>query len=233
MEGCERAGAMKQRSEADIAASVVAWLEGRGWAVYQECKLRGLHDTRADIVAVQNQQAMVVECKTRYSLEVLSQAYAWRHTATFVAIAVPRPAGESHSGRGVHELAREVCSWRGIGVIEVGHNVVQRIAPRATDVGYASPWLDAVTEDNQTPAKAGTNRGGYFTPFRGTVEKLTAYVAEHPGESLRDIVAAVPNHYASKASAMAAIEKMLRKGVIKGIELRREHGRSHLFPACA
>lgn len=222
----------REHRESVLAASVVAWLESEGWCVFQECRLEGLYNSVADIVCTRDQQVMVVECKSRYSLEVLSQAYAWRQTASFVSIAVPNPRHEQRNVKNVHETAREFCMWRGIGVIEVDPElgVRQRIAPRFTEIGYASPWLNVLSAEHQTHAKAGGNHGGYYTPFRGTREKIEAYVRDNPGVALRDLVKAVPHHYASAASARAQIEKLCRKGVFKGLELKRHGGHAYLYP---
>lgn len=219
-------------SESQLAARVVAWLEERSFDVYQEVRLQGVYDSCADIVAVKDQQVWVIESKLRYSLEVISQARAWMQTATYVSIAVPAAGRQARQGRNLHSLAREVCDWKGIGIVEVdieADHVVQRLFPRATGIAYASPFLDAVRPEHKTHARAGTNRGGMWTPFRGSAEKLESFVAEHPGVSLKEATRMVENHYSSRWAFMAAVRKLAGK-VIRGIEVREVHGVDCLFP---
>lgn len=220
----------REHSESVLAESVVTWLESEGWTVYQEVRAFRDHGACCDIVAVRDQLAWAIECKMNLTLALLAQARHWIHLSSYVSIAVPARThyrDQSEADR----LGKALCKQWGVGVIEVGDHGVN-VAEHAVlhRSGYKSHWLNVVCDEHRTHARAGSAEGGMWTPFRGTREKIEAYVRDNPGVALRDLVKAVPHHYASAASARAQIEKLCRKGVFKGMELKRHGGHAYLYP---
>jgi hypothetical protein len=220
-------------TEAAVAALVVAWFESAGHDVYQEVACVGGY---ADIVTVPpNRELWCVETKTGWSLDLLEQCMARRRSFHRVFAAVP----SARSGRADHSaLFREL----GIGVIIVHPDrdwspidaneylLPPRMSP---DPRYAKQLRYSLDEGHKTHAKAGTNGGDRWTPWRRTCEELKRVVTARPGATLKEVIDEVKHHYSSPAAARSSLAKWLRAGIIPGVTSRLEDGRSRLYPVGA
>ena len=101
------------KSEAEVAAKVIEWLEGHGWETYKEVDLSG--GGVADIVATKDKVIWIVETKTTLSTKLASQAYDRLPYAHYVSIASPRARNQDD------RVIDFYCRTHGIGRIEVGH----------------------------------------------------------------------------------------------------------------
>ena len=212
-------------SEADLAAVVIEHLQQNGWEVFQEV-LGWANGPVADIIARRPGRSgadyLVVECKRRLSLNVLAQAARWKGHAHYIAVALPKDLPNSAFETA---FARQVCKDQGIGWMSVRRSGVgARPLPRS-EAPKAEAWQGILCEEHKCHAKAGTNKGGHWTPFKKTVESLKAYVAEHPGCLLREAVQGIEHHYRTPESARSSLLKMINEGVIVGVRLERA-GRS-------
>lgn len=209
-------------SEQELAEVVVAWLEKRGWEVYQEV-MAWTGGPIADIVAKKDGLYWIIECKRRLNLTVLAQAARWGEHAHLVSVAMPR---DLTNGSWEIEFARSVCRQFSIGWLSVRRDAVSvpLTAPERPGL-LASQLDDSVCEEHKTHAKAGSDHGGNFTPFKRTVASFKAYVTDHPGCSVMQAVRGIDHHYRTNQSASAALRKLIEKKVIQGISLRKE-GRS-------
>ena len=219
----------KFTSETHLAREVVAWLTAQGWETYREVTIRS-SEPRADICAVSGPWLWVVECKLRFGFDVIAQALDWFRYANLVSVAVPPVVKRFDRGR---FLAKEICRERGLGLIEAvpaeeGWPVRWgQIAPRLRR--KRDPRLGQALHPNMRQTEPGTNNGGYYTPFRGTCERLKDLVREQPGIALKDAIAALDHHYANDTSARCHLVQYIRRGIITGIEV--EGGRPlRLFP---
>lgn len=216
-------------SEVALGRPVVAWLLASEWDVYQEVQPQG--GAVADIAAVRGEAVRVIELKTTLSFELLSQAIHWRHRATEVFVAVPY--AKYSDGRA---MARRVFKDYGIGIIEVHEpshieacgeddpmGRVRIIEQGATHPDTDAAWFrDKLRPEHKTFAEAGSAKGGHFTEFKATCERIRAHVAANPGTTIRDVVAAIKHHYTTNASARAHLTKFVESGVIKGIVGKRD-----------
>jgi hypothetical protein len=223
--------------ETDLGKTVVAWLESEEWDVYQEVQPHG--GRVADIVAIRSGILTVAELKQSLSFELLDQVQHWKHYAHHVYAIVPK--AKYSDGR---RVAVRVFEDYGIGVIEVD--------PRAfnaewTVTGYrsyvrtlAAPTLNRranvayirgrLRPEHKTFSAAGSARGGHFTEFKATCERLRGYVTTNPGTTLKEALADVKHHYTTDTSARAHLSKLIESGVVKGIRLEREPKQARLYP---
>lgn len=222
--------------ESDIASAASEWLASEGWSVYHEVSLdwqlrqrHALGDARADLVATRGEQVAVVEAKVALSFDLFAQAKRWNPYADLVWVAIPH--GKRTDGRlEAFAIARE---YYGVGVLEIGcepptpwekelgdsghGNVRERVKPRAHRRAEDA-LLVSLEPEHQTHAAAGTNRGGQWTAFKRTATAIAKYVTEHPGCKIAEVVGAVEHHYRSKASAVASLEKAIKRGQIPGVD---------------
>lgn len=194
----ERLNSMAEKiTEAQLAESVVAWLEEQHWDVYQEV-LYPPFGIVADIVAVRGPLVWVIECKLQFGFAVLEQAERWMvHKRS---IAVPR------ASRGAHRPRRNVLSeFYGVGMLEIdGGRVLEMVnAPIHREYhDTAKRVKSALRPEHKSFAKAGTNRGGHWSPYKETIKAVRKHIEENPGCTAKDIYAALGKcHYANEASA--------------------------------
>lgn len=222
--------------ETDLGKTIVSWLQSEGWDVYQEVQPHG--GRVADVVATRSGILIVVELKMSLTFELLDQVLGWRAYAHHIYAAVPRVKGD---GR---RMAYRVFGDHGIGIIEVDRNAFNSIgngdsfrshvrtvaAPTLNRKAYVARIRDSLRPEHKTFALAGSARGGHFTEFKATCERLRGYVNAHHGATLKEAVTEVRHHYATDASARAHLVKLIEQGVIKGIRCERTGKKVALYP---
>jgi len=192
--------------ETDLAKRVVEWLRDQHWDVYQEVKFSG-HGGIADIVAVRAGLLWIIECKTCVTFTVLDQAARWQ--SHFRSIAVP----SSHDRGGRLMAYRIAKDYLRIGIIEVGELDIGEYSPPPPMREYhkcAKRMMSELCEEHKSRLAAGSNGGGYFTPYRRTMDEVRRYVSYNPGCTLKQIMSGLQqHHYASDASARSCIRTAL------------------------
>jgi predicted RecB family endonuclease len=203
--------------ETAVAAPIVAWLQAQHWDVYQEVTCRG---SVCDIVATRGPIVWAIECKASLGVDVIAQAYSWRRMANYVSVATPRR--RRSDARECFE--RDILQRFDIGALSmecVYGSVREEIAPvlyRRVDSSLRERLCDA----QKTFAPAGNADGRRWTPFQETCAELRRFVQERPGCSLKEAIGSISHHYASPASARAAMRIWIEKGVVDGVAARRE-----------
>ena len=201
-----------------LATKVVAWLEKRGWTVYQEVAPH-TYDRRADIVAVRGPLLYVVECKTSFGLAVLGQARHWLRSANLVSVATP---GHRHA-----DEAREVCAALALGWLSVGKataSVTEETGP-AMRRRVSDRLRRCLRPEHQIYAKAGS-QGGYFSAWRATTTALADMLRKYPyGLGVAEAVAKISHHYATDKSARCVLIHDVELGKVPGVVV--QGSRSH------
>lgn len=203
-------------SEAELAAVVVAWLEGLEADVYQEVELQR-QGIRADIVARVRAELWIVETKTSVSLALIEQAMERRRFAHRVYIAAP-----AYKARAGVDLCREL----GIGVLDVTVGVgwdppiVKELVPSRRWNSRPVALAAKLRPEHKTSARAGAPTGGHWSPFRDTCSQIVAKVIEAGpgGIALKDAIA-TRYHYATVAGARSSLATWVSDGRLPGIRL--------------
>lgn len=194
------------KRETDVAAPMVAWLREWQWDVWQEVEFGGC---RADIVAVRHGRLMIVEAKAALTFDVIAQAQRW--PVHYRAIVVPYGGG----GEG-RRLALQVCRDLRLGVYlasrarDVREEIPPRLLRGADRMQAVRRYLKTLQHWPRDYAAAGSLSGTGWSSYRGTMDRVRAFIAAHPGCTVKEIVGNVYHHYASPASATAAIPKWLQ-----------------------
>lgn len=221
--------------ETDLARPVVEWFKNLGFEVYQEVQIE-YAGPRADIVAWDGTLLWIVEVKTSLSFAVIEQAFRWQHSAHRVSVAVPVSQGSSRR-RGA--LMQERCLRReGIGLFRIcldsysgdwSNRVRENIKAPLNRKARARGIVDRLQEEHKESCPAGSNGGGYWTPFAATCRSLIEHVRKNPGCAMKEAIESINHHYASTSSARSALSHWLREGVIEGIEMRRNGRKLNLY----
>lgn len=210
------------QTEIALAAPVVTWLQEMGWDVFQEVQLeRG--GRIADVVATKGPKTWIVEVKRQLGFEVLEQALGWDGYAHLISVAVPeRPLQ--------HKL---VMAELRLGLLHVaaGGRVreIRASTPRRPDLVCHGNLRDALRPEMKTYAPAGS-RGQRWTPYQQTAHRLAEYVRDHPGTPFTQVLQEIEHHYATEKSACFALDKLIRKGKVRGVVGRFETNHYRLFP---
>jgi hypothetical protein len=197
----------EKMKETELAQSVITWLQGQHWDVYQEVMFD--HGSGvADIVAVRNNILWIIECKTSYCLDVLEQAARWG--THYRSVAVP----SSRSQRNLHVAE----FYYKVGVIYVRGNDVQemRTAPMylhgTQGLRAAKRYKTALLELHKTYAPAGSKGGRHLTPYKLTMMEVRKVIENNPGCSIGFLYDQLGKmHYASKQSFMGSLLDALDK----------------------
>lgn len=220
-------------SEQDVAAILVAYLEGNGADVYQEVTLRRSGGGVADIVARVGAELWIIEVKTTLSLALLVQAMDRRRAAHRVFVAAP-------PSRNLRDFA-SVCGEIGIGLFSVstvsswqGQQLVRLEVDSRRWNSKPVSLASRLVPEHKTHARAGAvGGGGRWTPFRNTCEQVSRIVARSPGATLREIIEETKHHYSCDRVARSSLAKWAQEGAIDGVEARREDGKIRLYPRVA
>lgn len=197
----------KEGKEATLAAAVVQWLEASGWDVYQEVLLRlpGMPADRvADIIAVKDGQVWGVECKVSLTLPLLFQAAALPTSRASIAIPrnMIRDTMRAFGIQGAQLLARA-------GVLEVSGAtgmVREAAAPPPRPEAQDAAVLALLRPEHKTHAAAGTSGGGFWTPYKETMDRVRALLAARGPLTVPEIVAVLgKGHYKTEASARGSL----------------------------
>lgn len=198
-------------SEADIAKTVIKYLQHENWSVYQEVQF-ATGGKIADIVAVRHNHIWIIETKTSLTLRVMDQARYWR--VPFRSIAIPY-AGTS-SSRDERRIAYDIAqNYLKIGVMEVNReDIKEPVRPPIMREYFRSQKYEKMLSmlDGFPPEykAAGSNGGGYFTPYKSTIRAARAYITSNPGCTTNDMMAALGRgHYSSLSSARSNLPKCL------------------------
>lgn len=201
------------KTEKELASKVVEWLSIQHWDVYQEVQFRR-GGSIADIVAVRNNYIWIIECKKSFSLDVMEQASNWR--SHFRSAAVQALISSSSTNRDRrYKLAKEYFK---IGTLVVSNlNVIERVpSPLMREYHrFAKTMMKNLHIEQKSGeyASAGSDVGGYFTPYKNTMGIIKNYIGNNPGCTLKEIINCVGNksHYYSISSAKGCIRLALSR----------------------
>ena len=129
---------------------------------------------------------------------------------TLSPIPVAVPVAKKDTRRLAYRIAKDYLK---IGVLEVEYTVFESVsAPIMREYHKTSKKKMAhLHEEHKTYLEAGSNGGGYYTPYLATMDKVKSYILDHPGCTLKDIMAYLDSHhhYASNATAKSTIRNAL------------------------
>ena len=191
---------MARVSETELYAPVKAWLEDRGFEVKAEVGA-------ADVVARRGEDdPVIVELKTGFSLTLLQQAVARQQVSDWVYVAVPRWAGKS--GWRTFKGNVGLCKRLGIGVLSVrledGH-VQAHCDPVEYRPRKSKPRRGALLKEfdrrRGDPNEGGT-RGAVTTAYKQEMMRCARFLAEH-GASKGAVVA--------RGAEVVAATRMMRE----------------------
>lgn len=189
-------------TEAALAQRVVAHLTAQGWTCHEE--VGGWGGPRCDIVAVRDGVVWAIEVKVKLGFEVMSQAWAWRFASHMTSIAVPVSRSDRY-------FAYEVCRRFGLGCFEVWDSHVSEPVKPMLRESVSKGLTSLLVPEQIGQGVAGSNRGGFSTPFSRTCQALTHAVTREPGLSVRNYVDRIETHYATRGSARSALATLLRR----------------------
>jgi len=203
--------------ETELAKQVISWLQDLHWDVYQEV-CRGYGYPVADIVAIQGNISWIIETKMSLSLALIDQAWWHQYYANYVSVATP--SLKKAKGR---RVAKILLDHLGIGhlSVEEGGSIYEFSKPKLNRRTIRNISL-FVNEHHKTFAEAGNNLGKYWSPFKQTVNNLYAYLKDHPGSTIKEVMENIEHHYHSTITARSTILQWIHKGIINNLRIERD-----------
>lgn len=216
--------------EVDLGKLVVEHLKENypKWEVFQEIRPSKYPGSPvADIAMINNMSEIwVIEMKTSLNLDVIRQAYEWH--VDYRSIAFPRPKKMS---RTYEFWPQYIYNNMGLGsfvVNPVTGSVKEIFEPKHNYVGIdgypKKQFIDILRSGvAKGYAQAGTKEGGHWTPYKETIKQVRAYIEDHPGCGVGDIVIALGKlHYTNEHSARTNLVKNLNELEGDWCEVRRK-----------
>lgn len=109
---------------------------------------------------------------------------------------------------------------------------MQTYSPRfRRDARLVESLRSKLTEQHKDFAAAGSQAGGYWTPFKETCGEVLRLVRQKPGITLKELMGSLKHHYSSNASARSSLIYWADRGKIRGVRLERKGRLVHLFPS--
>ena len=214
---------MEKLTEVQLAKPIIAYLEERGWDVYQEVLIYG---KVADIVATFGKLTWIVEVKTSLSLKLLEQIYNWRGKANFLSIAIPLnsyPGGDC--------FVEDILVKNKIGMLTVDkyqEDIFEYIHPQLNR--RVINIHKFIRPEHKTWAEAGSQHG-YYTPFQRTKQNIEYEIKKHPnGILFKDFIKLTEHHYSSEATARSCLQKWIEDGIIKGAKIIKQGNKLFISP---
>jgi hypothetical protein len=177
---------MAKISETELYSPVKAWLETQGFDVKAEVGAVDVMARRKD------EDPVIVELKTGFSLTLLQQAVARQSVSDWVYVAVPRWSGKL--GWRSFKANVGLCKRLGIGVLSVrlkdGH-VQAHCDPVEYRPRKSKPRKGALLKEfdrRQGDPNVGGTRGAITTGYRQEMERCAHYLAQHGASRGRDVV---------------------------------------------
>ncbi len=161
-------------AETDLYSPIKAWLEALGYEVKAEVG-------PADVVAQRgDQEPLIVELKTGFSLTLLQQAVARQAVTDTVYVAVPRWSGKASWRAFKGNIG--LCKRLGLGVLSVRlpegmvqvHCDPKPFQPRKSKRREAALLSEFARRDGDP--NAGGTRGKIVTAYRQDAERLAAFL---------------------------------------------------------
>lgn len=181
--------------ETDLAKHLVAWLEEQHWDVYQEVQFSG---GIADIMAVKGGYLWVIECKTSFTLKVIEQAKNWR--THFRSVCIPKKKAAFSYDRS-HGIEADLAEYFKIGIIEFDsrtaqsqwayRNCIKEVIPAPIMKEYheySKKYINNLRPEHKKYSEAGSNNGGYWTPYKETMQTVKHIIKHNPGLTLKELL---------------------------------------------
>lgn len=200
--------------ESDMFPYVKKFLEDSGHTVYSEVE-RGPGGKRADVVAVLGPSVTVVEMKTTLSMEVIEQAYYWIGHANYIYIAIPKRK------RRISDFVHKFLRSHNIGLLEVPVGREHLLQPnmsleyymmcipsrfsRMRGRGRSVDWKKILKPEHQTWLEGGSNKGGYVTDYKITIQGVKKFLSIRPKQwfTMAEILHHCETHYSSPKNSLA------------------------------
>jgi hypothetical protein len=203
-------------SEAQLAERAVEWLEAQGFDVYKEVKTA--LGNRIDIVGKRGNLTYAIETKISAGFGVIEQAETNLLLANWSMVCIPGGMKRSNG----HRIFERTLQQNGLGLlVATPGSFIVEIQPK-----FNRPKLKSLADylhQDQKQSIAGSNRGGYSTPFSRLRKQIIEVVKANPGITLKEIVSHKGvNCYWSKNSATSTLKAFIGKGLFPGIETRKE-----------
>nr|BFD64798.1 hypothetical protein BdHM001_34790 [Bdellovibrio sp. HM001] len=220
-----------KRSEQELGADVVAYLQKQGFDVYQEVSCGSGY---VDIVAVKNGIRWAIETKTSLSDQVIDQALSRLRQFHYVSVAVPAAKGRSYVNLSTSK--RFILNYFGIGVLSVSKSsyVFEEIEPKLCrtavkyGLGSRKELLDplygykavALLPEQQIDI-AGGKSGQQLTSYKLTNIRIVEYLRDNGPTLIKTLAEKVDHHYSSCAAMRTAVTGGVAKGWLVGISIQK------------
>ena len=194
-------------TEIELAEKFIAFF-GPEYEIYKEVPGYGI----IDIVAKSGPITIAVEVKVRLDFRVIEQAKNNMQYCTYSYIAVPASVRKS--------FGYQICRDYGIGVLSCRESCInEEVIPK---INRKRKYYLLHLEEYMKRSVAGS-RNDRITAFKATIERMTLYIKQHPGCTLKECLEKIDFHWGNIYSAKGSVYQWIRRGIIT--EFKLENGK--------
>ncbi len=218
--------------EKDLAAPATRFLQELGFEVFHEVAPWGGGARRADIVGLKKTPngatlVYVIELKVALGTAVLDQAMDWVGRVNWVSVGTPSSRGTAVSRHilrhfGIGHLQLSLTEYDRNAGLDCSVAEVPRFVRKADQARVVAAACVPETAAAGAVLAAGSNGGGFSTPFNRTIRQLRDVVEKHErinGEPVlfKTAVSSIQHHYRKDSTANSTLAQWMRTGSIKGL----------------
>lgn len=213
----------KKITEADLAKIVSDYFKEQGYEVYNEV-LANKTSKRADMILLKDGIYTNIETKLTFSNKLLEQVYFWKHNSHKAYLCIPSKRDNLPSK---NKFLHKVCEDYGIGIIYVYFNKsIPYVSIELESSFNSEPENLPELFSQQKESFAGTNKGGYITPFKITCGNIVSYLQSINKEvEIGELLNNISHHYKNNASAKQSIIKMINWNVLENISFIKKENK--------
>jgi len=213
-----------KHKESDLALIIIKYLEELGYISYKEVSLKGNGgNIRTDTYLIKKDnndniiETMALETKMGFTLKVMEQSWKWRNNANSCYVCIPAP---KRTDRTTYQFCINVCKLMNIGIFEV--NMYSGIVKVLNTPTIAKNTKIPPLYEQQRDSIAGNDSSSYITAYKITIMNIDEYMIDKDMVELNEIFKNITHHYKSISSGNGAIQKMIKKKVIKNYTIIKE-----------
>lgn len=217
----------KKITEQDLAKVVSTHFINQGYEVYKEVVAKKT-SKRADMILVKDDVYINIETKLTFSNKLLEQVYFWKHNCHKAYLCIPSKKENTPSK---NKFLHKICEDYGIGVIYVYFNRSEPYVSIEIESSFNSEPENLPTlYCEQKESVAGTNKGGYITPFKITWQNITKYLSNSNQQEveINELLSNISHHYKNNASAKLNIIKLINWNVLHDLSFTKKENKTFI-----
>ncbi|CAJ1315948.1 hypothetical protein [Paenibacillus nuruki] len=207
--------------ESDMYPYLKKYFEGKGYTVYPEIEPPGNGTKRADIVAIKDQEVVIIEMKVGFGLTVIQQACDWKGYANQIYIAIPKPKKRNWmppigskllASEKLGLLEVDLKDYSNFAYVDVNFSRVREVnkAPYQPEASSAISIIKFITPYHLEGPNGGSQTGGHISGYQVTMRRVKEFLTDRDWTTAKEIADNVETHYYAQDKSASLKQSLLK-----------------------